>query len=146
MKVLILGNVFPKGHPKQGIRTAFGSKVLSGEKLHTIRENARGFYVDGDWVSVRRWTGVAYRSKQVELVRVRTGLEQVRILRTCSGVWVYVNGERVDPTEVARNDGLSLGDFVNWFFPAERFGEFKGDLIHLSDFRYTVGAGVLNRG
>jgi hypothetical protein len=44
----------------------FADKVRDGRKLHTIRKTARCKV--GDTLSLRRWSGTPYRSKQ-ELLR-----------------------------------------------------------------------------
>jgi hypothetical protein len=63
----------------------FAGKVRDGDKLQTIRKTAR--CKPGDTLSLRRWTGKPYRSKQ-EVLReascravtpVRIGLEVIRV-------------------------------------------------------------------
>ena len=63
----------------------FAGKVRDGDKCQTIRKTAR--CKPGDTLSLRRWTGKPYRSKQEVLreascravIPVRIGLEVIRV-------------------------------------------------------------------
>lgn len=141
--VLMLAKVFPKGHPKAGQPTGFKEKFLKGEKIHTIRHNA------GLWskrikevalgyakLSIRQWSGLPYRSKQ-EILKELTYKDDVG----CEGInLVMFNTDKYTDLMpiTAKNDGLSLQDWKDWF---------KYDLsastdrklliiIHFTNFRY----------
>ena len=89
----------------------FAFKVRDGTKRHTIRKAAR--CKSGDMLSLRRWTGRPYRSKQ-EVLRTQTcmSVEPVRITRD----GVRINGLRVDADQIARDDGfVDFGEMVLWF-------------------------------
>ena len=59
-----------------------GKKFLMGEKVHTIRKNERGYFKDGEGLSVREWSGAAYRSKQVEICALKScGVVPIRLYR-----------------------------------------------------------------
>ena len=80
MKVITLSKQFLKGHPRAGQPTGFREKFLKGEKVHTIRKNERGYFKDGDDLSVRAWSGAAYRSKQVEICALKScGVVPIRL-------------------------------------------------------------------
>lgn len=137
MKVLLFSTVFPKGHFREREATAFESKVLGGEKIHTLRKNANGHYKDGEEVSFRVWRGQAYRSKQREFFQGRIALQEVELFSTKSGLSAYVDGKLVNEEQLAENDGLRLEAFRTWFFP-EYEGHWRGVVIHWTDFRYAA--------
>lgn len=141
MKVLMVSKAFMKNHRRAGQPTAFPVQVAIGRKIHTLRENEKGYFKDGDMVSVRHWTGAPYRSKQKEIVQVRIGIEPVVLSYSSRFYFVAAIGQKlIQPRFIAANDGLELGDFLSWFFPDGKFGEFRGDIIHFTDFRYAKGA------
>jgi hypothetical protein len=50
----------------------------------------------------------------------------------------WVDGKKVPVEQLAKNDGLAVEDFVEWFFstPLYKGNTFEGKIIHLTDFRY----------
>lgn len=54
----------------------FAAPILAGTKCQTIRPPRKRPIVVGQWLSLRRWEGKAYRSEQIEIAAVR-----------CSGVF-----------------------------------------------------------
>lgn len=44
--------------------------------------------------------------------------------------------EDVAVEQIAKNDGLSVADFVEWFFGSSKSNVFEGVVIHFTDFRY----------
>lgn len=153
MKVIMLSKTFPSVHPRAGQPTGFMEKFLAGKKIHTLRENRNGYYKDGDVVSVRRWSGIPYRSKQIVIADgVKIGVVPVRI-RLYSKRFSGPHGrfQRNNPNPIisvgekifycpyfSGNDGLEKDDFLNWFFQkGSRHGDvWDGDIIHFADFRY----------
>lgn len=114
------------------------------KKIHTIRANyplweQRFAEIErGDaCLSVRQWTGMPYRSKQVEIgcLTARDGigiqefsLEQIRRLISkgmLSVGWI---------SDVARNDGLDYEDWQNWFKSYDESQPMA--IIHFTKFRY----------
>ena len=96
----------------------FAPKVRDGSKCQTIRKAAR--CKAGDTLSLRRWTGKPYRSKQ-EILRevVCESAEPVLILRppgeatAAVGLNVIRGG---DMDAFARADGFAdFGEMVKWF-------------------------------
>jgi len=146
MKVLMLAKRFPKFHRSSGFETGFAEKFLSGEKCHTCRLNERGYFKTGDVVSVRQWSGVPYRSRQVVL-RDGVGITvyPVEIMHSCCegqhSVTVRVGGAIVDAVRFIYNDGLSLEDFIDWFFPHWRITPvryWRGSVISFNGRRYDI--------
>lgn len=141
MKVITLSKVFLKGHPREGEPTNFRGKFLSGEKIHTIRMNRNGYYKDGDVVSVRQWSGKPYRSKQDVIAnRFKIGIESIRFISELERP-VVVNRDieyRINYELLSHNDGLSVDDFVNWFYLKSASG-FDASIIHFTNFRYAKG-------
>lgn len=138
MKVLILSQVFPVNHPRKGEPTEFEEKYLSGEKIHTIRLNAKNYFKDGDDVSVRKWSAKPRCSSQV-IIRGR----QTIGIEPC--VLDYAQQAATFPrhipfSEIAKNDGLSVADFNKWFFPSgKRLEPVVACFFHFTEFRYTAG-------
>ena len=96
----------------------FAPKVHDGSKCQTIRKEARCKV--GDTLSLRRWTGKPYRSKQ-EILReaVCESAEPVLILRPLgeASAAVGLNVIRgADADAFARADGFAdFGEMVKWF-------------------------------
>ena len=98
----------------------FAHKVRDGSKCQTIRKAAR--CKAGDTLSLRRWTGKPYRSKQ-EIIRevVCESAEPALILRPFAGATAVaaVGPEVIREDEAdafARADGFAdFGEMVKWF-------------------------------
>jgi hypothetical protein len=150
--VFIISPTFPSYHPKAGQNTGFEQGVLSGDKIHTIRANYKYWaprikeVAEGKAVlSVRRWSGIPYNSKQIEIVQITKD--------NCPGTQ-FISMHKPNPDEiywniddrrvkeqlgaVAKHDGLSLEDFRRWFFPKPNKKDilFEGAIIHFTKFRY----------
>jgi len=145
--ILTLCRVFPATHSQAGKLTGFEGKLKSGEKIHTIRHNAKdvwqerykGIEQGRKYLSVREWMGRPYNSEQREFARYdRIGLQHIRMVRVSSGEipQVWVDGKSVPIEEVARHDGLNLEDFIEWFFGGDKADTFDGVVIHFTNFRY----------
>lgn len=127
-----------KGHPRCGEPTNFKEKFLAGEKIHTIRNGDYWKLIvdkvnNGSAVlSVREWSGKAYRSKQVEIAKLtKLGWQSFTLYDQANA---FIDGEKITlgkVDQVAENDGLRLLDFINWFkIP------FSGGIVQFTDFRY----------
>jgi hypothetical protein len=105
----------------------FAPLVAAGSKRQTIRKTARCKV--GDWVSLRRWTGKAYRSKQ-EVLRtdVCTAVMPVRI------EWhaAYVGVVQVPGRDLAVQDGFKDWAEMRAWFEAVHGLPFLGWLIEWS--------------
>jgi len=139
MKVLMVSRVFPVSHYRWSEFTFFERKILCGEKIHTIRANAKDYFKDGEEVSVRVWTGLPYRSKQREFAQMKIRLE--RIVIVCASdmsLRCFVVDGEIDPLDLCLNDGLDEDDFIDWFFPKGP-GSWSGDILHFTNLKYGSG-------
>lgn len=148
--VITLSRRFPKTHARAGEPTEFTEKFRV-TKLHTIRANydlwsKRIAEIEqGEaYLSVRQWTGAPYRSKQVEIARLSkedgVGIQKLEFYPNCDGKFTSgnfsIDGYFIFDTEtLAKNDGLSIEDWKEWF---------KGNdlcrplaIIQFSWFRYV---------
>ena len=153
--VITLSKTFPRTHIHSGRKTYFDQLLNNGlnlteeglkicrHKIHTVRTNLplwekriseiqRGQAV----LSIREWTGIPYRSPQKELARL-TGSDGVGIqvlkLENLSNPTV-IDGEKVELSDLAPHDGLSLSDWNDWF----RKDDLRQPMaiIHFTKFRY----------
>ena len=142
--VITLSRCFLANHKRAGEETHFKEKFLSGEKLHTIRANYPLWekrikeVQDGRAIlSIRQWTGKPYRSKQVEIATLTAengvGLQRLEFT-DCRLRFPYIDSEWTSMVSIARNDGLSLNDWVEWF-GGYNFSEPMA-IIHFTKFRY----------
>ena len=121
-------------------------------KLHTIRANYALWRKRFDEVekgeaciSLRKWTGKPYTSKQEEIANLTAkdgiGLQKMEFLHPDDGytedafVWIAGKVLRYDERErLAKNDGLSLQDWEDWFAGYDKKKAFA--IIHFTAFRY----------
>lgn len=121
-------------------------------KLHTIRGNYKLWekrikeVQEGKAIlSLRYWSGKPYNSKQVEFCQLDkdSGIGCVELKFAFANImtpWLYSekisNNEHWDfSTEtIAKNDGLSLEDFKEWFINYDLSKQMA--IIHFTDFRY----------
>lgn len=165
MRVLTFAQSFPKGHIRAGDATFLMEKILCGlgitmktlpvhltnivndfqmllepddHKYHTIRSGNR--WKSGDMASLRVWSGVPRRSKQIEFAQVEVKKTREFV---SSEAHVFVDGWNIGPFHkdnkdlqtIAHNDGLSIEDFISWFsIHPKKTGEgFKGQIISWHD-------------
>lgn len=138
--ILAFRKEFPWGEP-----TRFEEKILSGKKLHTIRDkNCR--VMPG--MQLQMAYGVRtknYRqfNKGIEHLDVCTNRQEIAIRNVplIGGAWrteVDVDGKRLTGDEVCQlveNDGLTWHDFQQFFVP-EIDTVFVGYIIHWTDLKY----------
>ena len=144
--VLTLSKAFPKTHVRTGEPTEFREKLLKKGKIHTIRANYELWRkriaevrAGRAVLSVRQWTGKPYASRQEEIARL-TAENSVGIQKLCfpnRSTALVDYPERklsVDFKLLAKNDGLSLADWCDWF----RHYDLSKPLaiIHFTNFRY----------
>lgn len=152
---IVVSKAFPKVHKRGGEPTNFATKLMNGEKLHTIRQNYDLWAVNAEKMqtgrfvlSVRQWTGTPRRSKQRIICNSEEPIGVERI-----GMRYYAEADRiavivedrtlteVEIVELAKNDGLTVDDFIDWFFwkPRQRSEDavFKGVIIHFTPHRYA---------
>ncbi|WP_240597768.1 hypothetical protein [Duncaniella muris] len=146
--ILTLCKVFPVTHQRAKQPTGFEEKLNCGEKIHTIRGNNKGVwdsrYADiasgGKYLSIREWEGRPYNSQQREIARRdQIGMQKITMTYGSDDAipQAWVDGREVPVEALAKNDGLSVEDFVNWFFGSVHEGNvFEGVVIHFTNFRY----------
>lgn len=138
----MLSKVFPKGHIREGEPTGFKEKLLSGEKIHTIRSNYPLWkkrineVQNGDAIiSVRQWEDKPYRSKQIEIARFTKengiGIEMLWLGNIGRMESIFKSHPDLDV-----HDGLKRLDWLSWFEFAERNKPLP--IIHFTSFRYEV--------
>lgn len=150
--VLTLSHSFPANHAMHGKPTYFREKFLGTpgmlRKLHTIRANyllwakriadvQRGEAV----LSIRQWMGRPYMSKQTTIATLTAkdgvGLQQLTDIDTnayCFYPNVRIDKRDIDKVLVAKNDGLSLDDWREWFKDYDLSQPMA--IIHFTPFRY----------
>lgn len=174
--VLIATRYFGNRHPRSGEPTFFREKIISAiggynnklgkltgankinPKIHTIRANYKLWkerlekvQAGEAIISVREWSGQAYKSKQIEFAQLDKdsgcGVQEL----------IFINGDINKPTicgdrlpkpswykginliELAQNDGLYVHDFRSWFkdYKMMEYNQPKSfAIIHFTKFRY----------
>ena len=148
-QILTFSRVFPASHSKAGQPTGFEEKLRAGSKIHTIRADKKGVWKKAEeaisegrkYLSARVWTGRPYNSEQREIMTTgRIGLQSITMTYSVDDPLpeAWVDGKQVPVELLAKNDGLSGEDFVEWFFGTKLYSGnvFEGVIIHLTDFRY----------
>lgn len=113
-------------------------------KLHTIRANydlwdkrIKDIQAGKAVLSVRQWTGKPYCSKQVEIARLtrEDGIGIERLMFDKSHFLPNVNYKPIGIGNLAKNDGLSIDDWKEWF----KGYDFSKPMaiIHFTNFRYV---------
>lgn len=146
MRVITFSRFFPSKHPRKGEPTYFVEKIwndiqdsffdqlpqlnldpmIEDKKGHTIRAGNR--WKVGDFFSPRVWSGLPYRSKQIQfapLIEIKKVWNFVITPHKENGYSIHINKNYVADwkfktanimlKEVAKNDGLSKEDFIAWF-------------------------------
>lgn len=150
--VIILSRVFPTTHSRRGQETNFANKFLSGEKKHTIRQNYDLWKVNAEkmkrgnfYVSIRQWEDMPYRSKMVEIAKICNpiGIQRLELYYHSDNdtITAKIDGKDwldADCYTLAKNDGLSVQDFKEYFFGKDPKEDkvFNGCIVHFTDFRY----------
>jgi hypothetical protein len=148
--VLLLSLIFMVEHSRAGQPTGFKEKLESGEKLHTMRGNynywaGKAAKINaGEMVlSIRHWRGKPFDSTQC----VIKTFQHLNIQRY-EGYWYkeqrakgelptfLIDGKLYeDVAQLAKNDGLSLEDWLEWFF--KKTETVEGAILHFTqDFKY----------
>lgn len=168
--VLIVSRTFPKKHSKAGQPTYFESKIrltidptihaivepdgeiTTDRKITTIRSNYELWKKRIDEVnqgiailSVRYWSGLPYRSTQVEICQFKkgSGIGIEKIYFNNFGIAV-LSDENVAfkykfffyMSDMAKNDGLSFPDFYEWFYGYDKTKPMA--MIHFTTHRYNI--------
>ena len=147
--IITFSKAFPPGHSRVGQPTGFEAKLKAGSKIHTIRADKKGWWdkcaeainSGRKYLSLREWTGRPYNSDQRTLGEVdKIGLQSITMTYSSDDAMpkAWVDGKPIPVETLAKNDGLDVQDFVEWFFgtPLYNGNVFEGKIIHLTDFRY----------
>lgn len=144
--VLILSEYFPAKHKRAGEPTHFVEKIKNGNKIHTIRDNSQwwlkkiiSIQSEQMYLSLRKWIGKPYYTGQIEFEKkYNVGWQPIVMIYTANDDFprVWIDGNEVSVHDIAKNDGLSTEDFVEWFFGKSKSNVYAGCIIHFTDFRY----------
>lgn len=156
--VITLSRYFPAKHSKAGEPTQFRDAFYAGQvfnrgseclyvrpKLHTIRANyplwekrIKDIQEGKAFLSVRQWSDKPYRSKQIEIARLTTangvGIQKLCFLGDNFNGGYIRNGAYPSDKILAKNDGLSLTDWEEWFRGYDLSKPLA--IIHFTKFRY----------
>jgi hypothetical protein len=141
--VIIISEKFPKTHFKAGQETDFELSIVISKKIHTIRHNyalwekrIKEVQEGRAYLSVRKWTGKPYTSPQIELFRFDkdSGVGIEKLKSTLNGWVVNDLDSSHSVNEFAKNDGLSVDDFCEWFKGIKIDDDLA--IIHFTPFRY----------
>ena len=119
-----------------------------GTKIHTIRANYPFWAKRIEQVrtgeailSIRYWSGKPYNSKQVEICQLGkddgVGVQEIEFQKMFFETgWIIGQSESADQlmTNIAKNDGLSLEDFKEWFKHYDLSKPLA--IIHFTKLRY----------
>jgi hypothetical protein len=152
--VLTVSRKFPKGHQCAGDETGFIDAITNGlhsigvdRKIHTMRHNydlwEKRFKQINEGkaqLSIRYWSEKPYRSKQVILFTLDRshgiGLQKLKMGLIGWHIDNVITCHTFE--EFAKNDGLSKGDWYDWFRESIERGSKSEPLaiIHFTKFRY----------
>ena len=139
--VLMIAKNFLAYHKKAGQSTEFEAKIKDKEKVHTIRPNYEKWKEKIEEVKsgkaelvLKQWDGRPYHStpNKLFIFDAKDDVEVSKLTKTADGFFVN-DTKKVKPEDLAKNDGLSLQDFEDWFkvFPTEPMA-----ILHFNSFRY----------
>lgn len=143
--VLTLSEFFPAGQFMAGFPTDFFKKVESGEKIHTIRANYelwekrfKNIDAGNACLSLRKWTGKPYQSKQHEVFRYDRshGIGIQKLTMVSWPEYAKADETIITVDRLADNDGLTNIQFVDWFKKYDYSLQKPLALIHFCGFRY----------
>jgi hypothetical protein len=134
------------------INGRFKFDVISGKKIHTLRKNylfwKRRIGNAGE-LSIRLWADKPRHSKQIPIKEINYYMRnsQFGVQQVCKindgkypdspfSFYLVKDNEpkrRIDLSILARNDGLTLQEFIDWF---KDYPDGEMALIHFTNFRY----------
>lgn len=124
---------------KDGTPTNFIEKILTGEKIHTIRGGER--WRDG--MEIHMATGV--RTKNYERFNLR--YPELQKCLSVQGIFMTFYQSRLEvsvddyylwPSHIemlCKNDGITRAQLIAHFFPNNTY-EFSGQIIHWTNYKY----------
>lgn len=116
----------------------FPAKILSGEKIHTIREDKSRRWREG--MKIQHVTGNRTKERKQFAEGVCTGVQDIVIVFQGLVIKrINVEGYSI-PVErwrmLAYNDGMEWHEFQAYFRGCANLGIFIGRIIHWTDKRY----------
>ena len=96
-----------------------------------IRDRYKDIVSGKKYLSIREWTGRPYNSEQKEIAQLpKIGLQHVTMTYSSEDAYpeIWIDNKKVSIHEVAKNDGLSVEDFVEWFLKESK----KGNSVHFA--------------
>ncbi len=139
--VLMIAKNFLAYHKRAGQSTEFEAKIKDKDKVHTIRPNYEKWKEKIEEVKsgkaelvLKQWEGRPYHStpNKLSIYDDKDDVDVSKLTKTADGFFVN-DTKKVEPEDLAKNDGLSLQDFEDWFkvFPTEPMA-----ILHFNSFRY----------
>ena len=139
--VLMIAKNFLAYHKRAGQSTEFEAKIKDKDKVHTIRPNYEKWKEKIEEVKsgkaelvLKQWEGRPYHStpNKLSIYDDKDDVDVSKLTKTADGFFVN-DTIKVEPEILAKNDGLSLQDFEDWFkvFPTEPMA-----ILHFNSFRY----------
>jgi hypothetical protein len=147
--VLMVAEKFPVYHSRKGEPTGFGLAIKHYDKIHTIRANYELWKKRIDEVNagraileLRMWVGKPYQKGSTQACIFRydkthgLGVEKVAFYHGELTVPMLPlqNNLLINVMDLAKNDGLHVVDFFDWFKPYDLKQPMA--IIHFTNFRY----------
>ena len=112
----------------------FKEKIISGEKIHTIRLDPHNRWKPG--MKIHFATDIRTKNYNQFFEGECKSVRKIEILHLHNTILVFIDEEKIlltdMLTQLALNDGFnSVEDFFKWFNK-----DFTGKIIHWTDFRY----------
>ena len=123
-----------------GIQTGFKEKILEGTKIHTIRADNADRWKAGRSIQMcyrgKNYSVLEEFNKGLPHLQRCTGVQTIEINTTEKHAIIKIEGRQIGLAEhllLAKYDGFEdVHEFYRWF----KMVEFKGKLIHWTDYRY----------
>jgi uncharacterized protein YqfB (UPF0267 family) len=117
-----------------GFNQRFVKPIATQTKIHTIREDQHNRWKPG--TKIHMATGVRTKNCRKFREEVCVSTQEIEIIYHFGAINVFIDDVRLTQFEIyqlALNDGFfSLAEFKEWFNQ-----DFKGKIIHWTDFRYA---------
>lgn len=143
---LMISNEFPVTHKRAGESTGFKEKILCGSKVHTIRNNYDWWHDKAVMINsgemelcLKSWIGRPYHTKQEQWLTLSSiGIQKIRMEYDAeqNHILAFVDEKQVPVQMLALHDGLSVEDFIDWFFYGSKGSTFEGVVIHFTKLHY----------
>ena len=122
----------------------FVEPILSGSKIHTIREDIHNRWKPGKIMHMAK--GVRTKNYKQFCESQCTSIQELKIVFNPDYFFnqVFLDEEELEYRQICNlilNDGFTrVVDFYNWFLPKAKLENrtyiYKGKIIHWTDFKY----------